>query len=115
MSSATGYGPATIWTVIVVLAVATYCIRLSFLYLFGYLGTIPPIVERILRLVPAAVLAALAIPAILTVRPSLAATVVDERLFAGLVAILVAWRTESVFATIAGGMATLWLFKFVLL
>lgn len=114
MSATTGYGSAAIWTVIVVLAVLTYLIRLSFIYLFGRLETVPTAAERVLRLVPAAVLAALAIPAIVTIRPSLSATLFDERLVAGLVAVVVAWRTENVFATIATGMATLWLFRFVL-
>jgi len=49
-----------------------------------------------------------------TIRPSVAATlVVDERLIAGVVAGAVAWRTENVMATIASGMVTLWLFRFV--
>jgi len=48
-----------------------------------------------------------------TLRPSVAATLLDERLIAGAVAGAVAWRTERVFATIVAGMATLWLFRFV--
>jgi len=61
------------------------------------------------------VLAALVFPDLLVLRSSVAATLVDERLIAGLVASAVAWRTENVFATIAVGMAVLWLFRFVVL
>jgi branched-subunit amino acid transport protein len=32
----------------------------------------------------------------------------NERLLAGLVAVLIAWRTRSVLFTLGGGMATLW-------
>lgn len=113
-AGASGYGSSAIWFVIVVLAVATYAIRLSFIYLFGRLDAVPEVVERVLRLVPSAVLAALAVPAIVTIEPSLPATVLDERALAGTVAVVVAWRTESVFATIASGMTTLWLLRFVL-
>jgi branched-subunit amino acid transport protein len=112
-AGASGYGSTAIWFVIVVLALATYAIRLSFIYLFGRLESVPEVVERVLRLVPAAVLAALAIPAIVTIEPSLSATVLDERIAAGTVAVVVAWRTENVFATIASGMGTLWLLRFV--
>ncbi|MFO7927325.1 AzlD domain-containing protein [Natronomonas sp.] len=111
-SASGGYGSTAIWFVIVVLAVATYAIRLSFIYLFGRLESVPEAVERVLRLVPAAVLAALALPAVVTLEPSLSATVLDERLAAGIVAVAVAWRTENVFATIASGMGTLWLLRF---
>jgi branched-subunit amino acid transport protein len=113
-AGASGYGSTAIWFVIVVLALATYAIRLSFIYLFGRLEAVPDVVERVLRLVPSAVLAALAVPAIVTIEPSLSATVLDERTLAGIVAVAVAWRTESVFATIATGMATLWLLRFAL-
>ena len=35
----------------------------------------------------------------------------NERLLAGLVAALIAWRTRSVPLTLAGGMATLWILQ----
>ncbi|TKX79862.1 AzlD domain-containing protein [Halorubrum sp. SD626R] len=101
------------WAAIVAIGVATYGIRLSFIHLFGRIDGVPTRVQRPLRYVPPAVLAALVLPDLVTLRPSVAATLVDERLIAGAVAGVVAWRTENVFATIAVGMATLWLFRFV--
>jgi len=75
---------------------------------------VPTRIKRPLRYVPPAVLAALVFPDLVTIRPSVAATLVDERLIAGVVAAgAVAWRTENVMATIASGMVTLWLFRFV--
>jgi len=59
------------------------------------------------------VLAALVLPGLVTIEPSVVETLADERLIAGVVAGVVAWRTENVFATIAVGMVVLWLFRFV--
>lgn len=109
----TTWSHAGIWAAIALIGVCTYGIRLSFIYLFGRIDEVPPRVERVLRYVPAAVLAALVVPAVVTVGPTLEATLVDERLLAGAVAAGVAWRTEDVFATITLGMGTLWLLRFV--
>ena len=108
-------GAARIWVAIVVIGVATFGLRFSFIHLFGRIDEVPPWLRRPLRYVPPAVLAALVVPDLVTVRPTVAATLVDERLIAGAVAAVVAWRTENVFATIAVGMVTLWLFRFVIL
>jgi len=108
----TEYGPAAIWAAVAVIGLATFGIRLSFIYLFGRVDEVPDRVERVLRFVPPAVLAALTVPALVTLRPTATATLLDERLLAGLAAALVAWRTEDVFATIAAGMATLWVLRF---
>ncbi|EJN58509.1 AzlD domain-containing protein [Halogranum rubrum] len=109
----TAYGPLSIWMVIVAIGVITYAIRLSFIALFGHIDDIPPRVEQALTYVPAAVLAALVAPALVSIQPTLVGTLTADRLLAGLVAAAVAWRTENVFATIAVGMGTLWLLRFV--
>ncbi len=109
----TEYGPTAIWAVIVLIAAATYGFRLSFLYALGEAESSELRGERFLRLVPSAVLAALAVPAIVTIQPTVFETLTDERLLAGIVATAVAWRTEDMFATIAAGMLTLWAFRFV--
>ena len=111
---ATSYTDPTIWGVIVVIGVLTYAIRLSFIALFGRLDEIPPGLERALRYVPAAVLAALVLPAFVTVQPGSGGLALDK-LLAGGVAGAVAWRTENVFATMAAGMGTLWFVRFLLL
>ena len=110
---AAAVGVPRAWVAIVAIGVLTYAIRLSFIYLFGRIDEVPTAVRRLLRYVPPAVLAALVLPDLITLRPSVAATLLDERLIAGALAGAVAWRTENVFATIATGMGALWLFRFV--
>lgn len=95
-----------VWLVILVAGLGTYLIRASFLFLFEQVGGVPPRLERALRYVPAAVLAALVVPALLATDGSL--TVLgNDRLLAGALAALVAWRTENIFATIVVGMVAL--------
>jgi len=101
-----------LWVAILLIGVATYGFRISFIHLFGRIDEVPDRIKRLLRYVPPAVLAALVLPDLVTLRPSVAATLVDERLIAGAAAGAVAWRTENVMATIATGMVTLWLFRF---
>jgi branched-subunit amino acid transport protein len=110
---ATEYADPTLWGLIVVIGVATYLIRVSFIGLFGYLDGVPDPVERGLRYVPAAVLAALVVPAFVTLGGE--AGLAADRLVGGALAAGVAWRTESVFATMAAGMGGLWVMRFLLL
>lgn len=110
----TTYGPLAIWAVVLVVGIATFAIRYSFVYLFGRIDGVPPRVEEALRFVPAAVLAALVAPAIVDPGPTLAATVLDDRFLAGATAAVVAWYTENMFATIAVGLAALWVVGAVL-
>ncbi|AZH24389.1 AzlD domain-containing protein [Haloplanus aerogenes] len=110
----TDYGPLAIWAVVLAVGVATFAIRYSFIYLFGRIDGVPPRVEEGLRFVPAAVLAALVAPSIVDPGPTVVATVVDGRFLAGVVAALVAWYTDNMFATIAVGLFALWTFGAVL-
>lgn len=110
----TSYSEPVIWALVVVIGVLTFLIRLSFIGLFGYLDEIPTRIKRVLRFVPAAVLAALVLPSFITLEPGAGGLAIDK-LAAGLIAVGVAWRTESVLLTIGTGMATLWLVRFLLL
>jgi len=96
-----------VWAAIVVVGVGTFLIRFSFIYLFEYLSAVPEALERALRLVPAAVLAALVVPAVVFGDGGPAAAVDADRLFAAGVAAVVAWRTENVLATIGVGILVL--------
>ncbi|PSQ33660.1 branched-chain amino acid ABC transporter permease [Halobacteriales archaeon QS_9_70_65] len=95
-----------VWAVVVAVGVGTFCIRFSFIYLFEYLSEVPGGLERALRLVPAAVLSALVVPAVV-VDGSPALSPDNGRLLAAGAAAVVAWRTENILATIAVGMAVL--------
>ncbi|WP_302080681.1 AzlD domain-containing protein [Salinibaculum rarum] len=110
----TSHASPELWALIVVIGVATYLIRVSFIALFGYLDDIPTGLERALRYVPAAVLAALVVPSFVTLDPG-AGGIAADRLAGGILATVVAWRTENVFATMAAGMGGLWLVRFVVL
>lgn len=109
----TAYTPARIWLAIVIAGLATFAIRFSFIHLFGRIDEVPPRIERALRFVPPAVLAALVAPALITIEPTVEATLLDDRLLAGAIASVVAWRTEDIFATIGAGMVALWVLRFV--
>jgi branched-subunit amino acid transport protein len=110
----TSYSEPIIWVLICVIGVLTFLIRLSFIGLFAYFDDIPPQAERVLRFVPAAVLAALVFPSIITLESGGGGIAIDK-LAAGLIAGGVAWRTESVILTIGTGMVVLWLVRFMLL
>jgi branched-subunit amino acid transport protein len=67
----------------------------------------PNILRRALRFVPPAVLSVIIFQELLIRDGRLAISLDNSRLLAGIVAILVAWRTRSPLLTIAVGMATL--------
>lgn len=85
----------------------TYAIRLS-LFLLPERVTLAPWLLRALRYVPAAVLSAIIIPELLLPGGALDMSPGNDRLLAGLIAILVAWRTRNVFLTVVAGMVILW-------
>jgi branched-subunit amino acid transport protein len=70
-------------------------------------------VTRVLRYVPAAVLAALVVPAVVSLEPTVVRTLTADRLLAGAVAAGVAWYTEDVTSTIVVGLVALWVLRFV--
>jgi len=108
----TTYPDPTLWLTIVVIGVLTFGIRVSFIALFGRLDEVPPRVDTLLRYVPAAVLAGLVFPKFVALGgggPEI------DKLLAGAAAVLVAWRTENVLATLGAGMGTLWVLRFLIL
>ena len=97
----------TLWLTIVGAGVGTFALRLSFIALLGRVE-IPLFCRRVLRFVPAAVLTAFVIPLLFYENGALQVSIGNERLLAGLIAAIIAWRTRSVLFTLGGGMATLW-------
>jgi branched-subunit amino acid transport protein len=95
-----------IWLVMLLGGALTFGMRLSFIYLFGRFE-IPAMVKRALRFVPPAVLSALIAPALFMPDNTLDLSLSNARLMAGVVAILVAWRTKNTLLTILVGMITL--------
>ena len=104
---------ATVWIVIVLIGAGTFVLRLSGIQLLAG-GTMPDGLTRALRYVPAAVLAAIVAPAIVHGGPDPGYSLDNIRLFAGLLAAVVAWTTRSVLATLGVGMGSLWLLEWAL-
>lgn len=92
-----------IWLVILLGGLLTFGMRLSFIQLLAHIE-VPDVVRRALRLVPAAVLSALVMPELLMPAGHLDLGFGNHRWLAGLIAMLVAWRTRSVLLTILAGM-----------
>ena len=97
----------SIWLLFIALAVGTYALRLSFIYLFGKIE-MPDWLRRALRFVPASVLAALVLPALTYPNGTLDLSLGNVRLLAGIGSALVAWKTKNVLWTIVVGMALFW-------
>lgn len=96
-----------VWTVIALVGVGLFTLRLSFLQLRGLVDEFPSALERSLAYLPVAVLAALIFPAVFTLDGTTGG-VFNARSVAASLAVLVAWRTRSMVATIAVGMGVLW-------
>ena len=97
-----------LWAVIVAVGALNYLSRLSFIALFAK-ASIPPLLARALRFVPAAMLTALIVP--MVVDAPTAAAWLDPRSVAALIAAAVAFATRSTLKTLAAGMAALWLLQ----
>jgi branched-subunit amino acid transport protein len=96
----------SLWGTLLGMAIVTFLLRTSFLLLPPEVGT-PPLLRRALRFVPAAVLTAVWAPELFTYQGALYLSPANERLLAGGLAILVAWRLRSTLATILAGLAAL--------
>lgn len=91
-----------VWVAIVLAGIGTFAMRASFLVFAHRLADVPPQVQRLLRQIPPAALAAIVLPALL--RPDGQLDVTQPRLVAGLAAAAVAWRTRNIALTLAVGM-----------
>jgi len=104
-------GPLKLWVVILAVGALNYASRLSFIAFFAR-RTMPPLLARALRYVPAAMLAALIVPMI--VAPAGGPLPLNPRIPAAIVAGVVAWVTKSSLKTMISGMAALWIVQAVL-
>ena len=98
-----------LWLIIFGMALVTYVPRLLPLTLVEA-DSLPGWLKRILNYVPIAMLSALVGPEFLPSEGWLTYTV-DAHLFAGLMAISLAWFTRSTFLTVLAGMGLLVIFR----
>ena len=99
-----------LWVLIILGGLATYLMRLSFIALFGRM-VIPGWLQRGLRYVPPAVLSAIVFPELLVRQGKIDLSLNNERLVAGGVAALIAWRTRNALWTILAGMMALYILQ----
>lgn len=99
-----GWSHAEVWTIIVVLGIGTYLIRLSFLGLIGN-RELPAWVLRHLRYTPVAVLPGIATPLVLA---SGDGGPDPARVAAAVVTFAAGYLTRNVVAAIAAGAVTLY-------
>ena len=91
----------------------TFGTRLSFIFLLDRIK-VPDWFRCGLRFVPVAVLSAIILPELTSPNGTLFVSWRNPQLLAGLVAILVAWKTKNVLLTIAAGLVALVVFQLVL-
>lgn len=104
---------AETWLIIIAAGLLTFGIRLSFIAALGRWQP-PEFFMRALRYVPPAVLSAIILPEMLLRDGHFFLSPANPRLLAGILAIVVAWRTRSTFLTITAGMLGLYLALFLL-
>jgi len=103
----------SIWITIFIAGLLTFATRLSFIFLLDRIK-VPEWFRRGLRFVPVAVLSAIILPELTSSNGALFLSWRNPQLLAGIVAILVAWKTKNVILTIIAGMAALLIFQALL-
>jgi branched-subunit amino acid transport protein len=98
-----------VWVAVVLAGIGTFAMRASFLVFAHRLADVPPLVQRLLRQIPPAALAAIVIPAL--VRPHDHLDLWQPRLYAGLLAAAVAWRTRNIAVTLVVGIGLVMLIE----
>lgn len=102
-----------LWGLFLAVGVGTFIMRLSFIELHGH-WRIPTLLSRALVYVPASVLAALVLPAVVYPAGQGGFAVDNPQIPAAILAAWVAWKTRSTVLTLVAGMAALWGIKLML-
>jgi branched-subunit amino acid transport protein len=102
-----------IWTTIILLTFATVLTRSSF-FLPGNAVKLPPRVQHALRYAPAAALAAVVIPDLVSSGGAVSLSVMNPKLIAGIGAALFFIATRRLLETIIAGMALFTVLRLVL-
>ncbi len=101
----------SVWLTLLIGGLITFGMRFSLIYLFGKFH-IPETLRRALHYVPPAVLSAIVFPELLLHNGGLDLSLNNDRLIAGLIAVLVAWFSRNTLLTILVGMLALFLLQF---
>ena len=93
------------WVAVLLAGAGTFAMRSSFLAFAHRMAEVPPWLRRVLRQIPPAALASLVVPSLL--RPEGRIDLFQARLWVGVAAVLVAWRTRNIAVTLVVGMGLL--------
>lgn len=101
----------TMWIVVIAAGIATFAMRFVFIGLFGKIE-VPPMLERGLRYIAPAVLAALTLPGVVAA----GGTFDPWNVFvpAAIIGGITAWATGSIGAAIVIGLPALWLLQWLI-
>jgi branched-subunit amino acid transport protein len=99
-----------VWITILLAALVSFGLRYLPMKLLEK-QRLAPWLERALRYVPAATLSGLVFPALLLQDNKLALSFMNDRLIAGLLAIIIAYFSRNAILTIAGGLIALWILQ----
>ncbi|MBP1765508.1 MAG: putative rane protein [Firmicutes bacterium] len=101
-----------IFLLIAGMALVTFATRFSCLALFRQTG-MPDWLERWLKHIPAAILTALIVPALVLPKGQIDISLQNHYLLAGLVAALVAYKSRNIVVTLVLGMGTMLTLRFL--
>ncbi len=101
-----------LWLLFLGVGIGTFALRLSFIQFYGQLR-IPPVLHRALAYVPASVLAALVLPAVIYPTADSELSIANPRLWAAVAAALMAWKTKNILYTLLTGMSVLWTIQYL--
>lgn len=99
-----------LWAIIILAAVVTFLLRYLPMKLLEK-QRLAPWLERALRYVPAATLSGLVFPALLLQNNKFALSFANDRLIAGLLAVVIAYFSRNAVLTIVGGLIALWMLQ----
>ncbi len=95
------------WLAVALIALGTFALRYSFILVMDMIR-LPVAVQRMLRFIPASVLTALVVPAVVFHKLPGGVEADWRRMAAACLAAVIAWKTRNMPLTIATGMAALW-------
>jgi len=94
------------WLTMLIVGILTFGIRLSFIVILDRWQP-PDLIQRSLRFVPVAILTAIIVPELVMPGGTVDISISNLRMLAGIVAMLVAWKTKNIVWTIIAGMGAL--------
>lgn len=96
------------WRIVTLLAIGTFALRFSIIAVFGKIKVTERLKE-VFTFIPAAVLPAIIAPMVFFHKGDVTWAFERERLFVLIVAIIVSYKSKSMFATVSVGLALLFL------